>query len=38
MNANNGVKWKRFTMPKKVEHINDYLFIDGRHLPSTSLS
>jgi len=27
MNANNGVKWKRFTVPK-VEQINDYLFLD----------
>jgi len=28
MNTNNGVKWRRFIVPKKVEHINDYLFID----------
>jgi len=27
MNTNNGVKW-RFIVPKKVEQINDYLFID----------
>jgi len=27
MNTNNGVKWRRF-VPKKVEQINDYLFID----------
>jgi len=24
---NNGVKWTRFIVPKKVEQINDYLFI-----------
>jgi len=28
MNTNNGVKSKRFIVPKKVEQINDYLFID----------
>jgi len=28
MNTNNGVKWRRFIMPKKIEQINDYLFID----------
>jgi len=28
MNTNNGVKWRRFIVPKKVEQINDYLFID----------
>jgi len=22
------MKWRRFIVPKKVEHINDYLFID----------
>jgi len=22
------VKWRRFIVPKKVEQINDYLFID----------
>jgi len=27
VNTNNGVKW-RFIVPKKVEQINDYLFID----------
>jgi len=26
MNTNNGVKW-RFIVPKKVEQINDHLFI-----------
>jgi len=25
---NNGVKWRRFRMPKKVEQINDFLFRD----------
>jgi len=25
---NNGVKWRRCIVPKKVEKINDYLFID----------
>jgi len=28
MNTNNGVKWRRFIVPKKVEQINDKLFID----------
>jgi len=28
VNTNNGVKWRRFIAPKKVEHINDHLFID----------
>jgi len=28
MNTNNGVKWRRFIVPKKVEQINYYLFID----------
>jgi len=28
MNTCNGVKWRGFIVPKKVEQINDYLFID----------
>jgi len=28
VNTNNGVKWRRFIVPKTVEQINDYLFID----------
>jgi len=30
VNTNNGVKWRRFLVPKKVEQINDHsgLFID----------
>jgi len=28
VNTNNGVKWSRFIVPKKVEQIDDYLFID----------
>jgi len=28
MNMNNGVKWRRFIVPKKFEQINDHLFID----------
>jgi len=28
MNTNNGVNWRKFIVPKKVEQINDYLFID----------
>jgi len=28
MNTNNGMKWRRFIVPKKVEQINDHLFID----------
>jgi len=27
VNTNNGVKWRRFVVPKKVEKINDHLFI-----------
>jgi len=26
MNTNNGVKWRRFKVPKQIEHINDHLF------------
>jgi len=28
VNTNNGVKWRRFIVLKKVEQINDHLFID----------
>lgn len=28
VNMNNSVEWRRFIVPKKVEQINDYLFID----------
>jgi len=28
MNTNNGVKWRRFIVPEKVEQIDDHLFID----------
>jgi len=28
MNTSNGVKWRRFIVPKTVEQINDHLFID----------
>jgi len=28
VNTNNGVKRRRFIVPKKVEQINDHLFID----------
>jgi len=28
VNTNNGVKLRRFIVPKKVERINDHLFID----------
>jgi len=28
VNTNNGVKWRRFIVPTKVEQINDYLCID----------
>jgi len=28
MNTDKGVKWRRFIVPKKVEKINDHLFID----------
>jgi len=28
VNTNNGVKWRRFIGPKKVEQIIDHLFID----------
>jgi len=30
MNTNNDVKWRRFIVPKKVEQINDHLFIDKK--------
>jgi len=29
MNTNKDVKWRRFIVPKKVEKINDHLFIDA---------
>jgi len=28
MNTNEEVEWRRFIVPKKVEQINDHLFID----------
>jgi len=28
MNMNNGVKWRRFIVPRNVEQNNDHLFID----------
>jgi len=28
VNTNNGVKWRRFIVPKKIEQINNHLFID----------
>jgi len=28
VNTKNGVKWRRFIVPKKVEQINDHLFIN----------
>jgi len=28
VNTNNGVKWRRFKVPEKVEQINEPLFID----------
>jgi len=28
MNTNKEVAWRRFIMPKKVEQLNDHLFID----------
>jgi len=28
VNTKNGVKWRRFLVPRKVEQINDHLFID----------
>jgi len=30
MNTNKEVEWRRFIMPKKVEQINDHLFIDNQ--------
>jgi len=29
VNTNNGMKWRRFTVPKKVEQFNDHLFSDN---------
>jgi len=28
VNTNNGVKWRRFIVPKKFEQINNCLYID----------
>jgi len=28
MNTNDGVKWRRFMVPKKVEQIDHYVFVD----------
>jgi len=28
MNTNKEVEWRRYILPKNVEHINDHLFID----------
>jgi len=28
VNKNNGMKWRRFIVPKKVGQINDHLFIN----------
>jgi len=28
MNTNNDLKWRRFIVPKKVEQINEHIFID----------
>jgi len=28
MNTNKEVEWRRFIVPKKVEQINDHLFVD----------
>jgi len=32
MNTNKEVEWRRFIVPKKVEQINDHLFIDAYKL------
>jgi len=32
VNTNNGVKWRRFIVPKKVEQINDHLLINTYEL------
>jgi len=32
MNTNNGVKRRRFMVPKKVEQIDDHLFIDTNQI------
>jgi len=32
MNTNNGVKWRRLIVPKKVEQIKDYIFIDTQFI------
>jgi len=37
MNTNNGVKWRRFIVPKKFEQINDHLFIDTCTYKSTNI-
>jgi len=35
MNTNNGVKWRRFLVSKKVEQINDHKLLIHRHLQVT---
>jgi len=35
MNTNNVVKWRRFIVPKKVEQINDHVFIDTSQIALT---
>jgi len=32
VNTNNGMKWRRFIVPKKIEQINDYSFIDTTYM------
>jgi len=38
MNTNKKVEWRRFIVFKKVEQINDHLFIDTYKSPSFKLS
>jgi len=38
VNRNNGVKWRRFIVHKKVDQINDYLFRDTCKSKKTKVS
>jgi len=37
VNTNNGVKWRRFIVPKTVEKINDHIFIDTYKSSNTTI-
>jgi len=37
VNTNNSARWRRFIVPKKVEQINDHLFIDTYKLNNITI-